>query len=55
MSTGVYYYMLDEENLNNVKQDLQRHLEVEPSSSLVNDESYSTNISESADESSFSN
>lgn len=55
MSTGIYYYMLDEENLNNVRRNLQRHLEVEPSSSLVSEEPYNANISESADESSFSN
>lgn len=52
MSTGTYYYMLDEENLNNVKHDMQRHLEVAPSSSLVRDRDRpsNTNLNEAADD-----
>ena len=55
MSTGTYYYMLDEENLNNVKHEMQRHLEVAPSSSLVRDRPSDANLNEAADDADFSN
>lgn len=54
-SNGIYYYMLDEENLIEVKQDMQRHLEVAPSSSLVKDTPFNTNINEAADDADYSN
>lgn len=37
MSTGVYYWMLDEESLANVKHDMQTHLGVSPSSQILTD------------------
>lgn len=57
MSTGVYYWLPDEEDLEQLKLDLQNHLEVSPSSSLVNEKSgikSTTDINESADDAHFS-
>ena len=57
MSTGVYYWLPDEEGLEQLKFDLQNHLEVSPSSSLVNENSgikSTTDINESADNAHFS-
>jgi LCP family protein required for cell wall assembly len=50
MSTGVYYWKLDETDLNEVKQLLQAHLEFVPTSSTLTD-GY-TNVNNSTDEAS---
>ncbi len=54
MSTGVYYWMLDEEHLDEVKYQLQRHLDVtQPSSSLTNNGSETSTSKSSANEADF--
>ena len=56
MSTGVYYWMLDETDLHSVKRDMQSHLGVSPSTSIVTDRHSETNsINETADDSTFPN
>lgn len=56
MSTGIYYWMIDEEHLDEVKIELQTHLEVaQPSSSLTNRGSKIITQNESADEGDFQN
>jgi len=54
-TNGIYYYMLDEESLIEVKQDMQRHLEVAPSSTLVKETPFNPNINEAAEDADYSN
>ncbi|MDS9470295.1 LCP family protein [Sporosarcina pasteurii] len=52
MTTGIYYWMLDEEELENVKFELQTHLELSPYSRTLTDKGVEINDqNESADES----
>lgn len=54
MSTGIYYWMLDEEHLNEVKHELQNHLEVSPFSTTLTDKRIEMNEqNESADEATY--
>jgi len=54
-TNGIYYYMLDEESLIDVKNDMQRHLEVAPSSTLVKETPFNPNINEAAEDADYSN
>ncbi len=56
MSTGIYYWKLDETYLNDVKQQLQTHLELSPNSSTLTDgRSNLTGSAEEASEDSYNN
>ena len=53
-STGIYYWMLDEEHLEEVKSELQTHLEVsERSTTLTNNNPEINTQNESADEAAY--
>ena len=54
MSTGIYYWLPNEENLQEIIRDLRDHLDIPASSTLVNQDTGVRNINETADDANLS-